>query len=263
VFGITQRRMTSQADFDAVWNTSIDVPTLVRDLGNPGSISEQESFHGAVHFIAGFLERFEFQLFRNGGLPLIERHTGRMREEIILRLGPHAIRGAYIPVAMTIHISHEGLREVRDKYWPGSGRAPISLYSANVGQLQVPATHDIWNVATEDALTQITQFTRQEVLPFLEMLASPAQMRRAILDRNFPQFNIATSLEWLLLEFGHADARQFIRQLIDQEEVSVKEFWENHDSLKKQLQIAYSPGDTMHNMAVIALSHDLCRRWLY
>jgi hypothetical protein len=263
MFGVVQRRFQTQEEFETSWLTNIEVPSLIRDLGQPGSLDVEATFHGAVHYISGYLERFEFQLFRNGGLPLIERHTGDMREELIVRLGPNGVRGAYIPVALSLHLSHAGLREVRERYWPGSGRAPISFYSGNIGLLQTPATYDIWNVCTEDSLTQLVATLRGEVLPFLEMLSSPAQMRKAIFEREIPQLGIPTCLEWLLLEFGHADARQFIRQLIDQKELPVDVFWSNHDALRNQLQIAFQPGDAIHNVAVIALSHDLCRRWLY
>jgi hypothetical protein len=263
MFGITQRRLNSQQELEEALSAEIFVPSLVKDLGEPGSLEVSATFFGAVHFLAGYLERFEFKLFRNGGLPLIERHTGKMREELLIKVGSNGIRGAYVPITIDLHISHSGLREVRERYWAGSGRAPVAMYSANIGLIQSPPTFDIWNVATEDALQQITHYHRHDVLPFLELLASPNQMRRAIFDRELHQFNIATSLEWLLMEFGHADARQFIRQLMDQEELKVDAFWSQHDALKNQTQISIQPGETLHNLAVIALSHDLCRRWLY
>ena len=263
MFGIVQRRLKTQVDWNKVWSTPVEVPKLVRDLGFPGSLETEESFHGAVHYLAGYLQRFEFRLFRNGGLPLIERRTGPMIEEILIRMGPNPIRGAYLPISIDIHVCHEGLREIRERYWPTAGRPPISLISGNIGLLQTVPTFDVWNVATENALVEIADSFRQELLPFLEMLSSPNQLRRAIFDGEAPMFDPASSVEWLLLEFGRSDAREFIRQLIDVEDLAIQDFWKELDSLKEKKHIGYIPGNLTHNLAVIAFSHDICRRWLY
>ena len=263
MFGIIQRRFKTQAEWDEVWNTPVNVPTLVRDLGTPGSLEVESTFHGAVHFLAGYLQRFDFRLFRNGGLPLIERRTGQLIEEVLVRLGPTPIRGVYMPISLQLHVCHDGLREVRERYWPTAGRPPVSLVSGNIGLIQTVPTFDIWNVATEDALVEITESFRNDLLPYLEMLSSPNQLRRAIFYGEAQMFDPATSVEWLLMEFGHADARQYMRQLIDSEDIAIRDFWAEHDNLKTQKQIGYMPGNMTHNLAVIAFSHDICRRWLY
>ena len=263
MFGIVQRRFKTQREFDEVWNTPTDVPALVRDLGMPGSLEVESTFHGAVHYLAGYMQRFDFRLFRNGGLPLIERRTGVVIEEVLVRLGPNAVRGAYLPISLQLHVCHDGLREVRERYWPTAGRPPVSLVSGNIGLIQTVPTYDIWNVATEDSLGEITDCLRQDLLPYLELLSSPNQLRRAIFDGEAPMFDPATSVEWLLMEFGRSDAREYIRQLIDAEDVVIRDFWTEHDQLKTQKQVAYLPGNLTHNLAVIAFSHDICRRWLY
>ncbi len=263
MFGIVQRRFKTEREWDEVWNTPAEVPSFVRDLGFPGSLEVEASFHGAVHYLAGYLQRFEFRLFRNGGLPLIERRTGPLIEEVLVRLGPNPVRGAYLPISLHLHVCHEGLREIRERYWPTAGRPPVSLVSGNIGLLQTVPTFDVWNVATEDALIEITDSFRQELLPYLEMLSSPNLLRRAIFDGDAPMFDPATSVEWLLLEFGRSDAREYIRQLIDAEDLVIRDFWKEHDQLKSQTQLGYMPGNLTHNLAVIAFSHDICRRWLF
>jgi hypothetical protein len=250
-------------EWETVWNTPVDIPTFVRDLGEPGSLEVQSSFHGAVHFLAGFLQRFEFRLFRNGGLPLIERRTGPMIEEVLVRLGPNPVRGAYLPISLQLHVCHDGLREVRERYWPTAGRPPVSMVSGNMGLIQAVPTYDVWNVATEDSLGEITEMFRQDLLPYLELLSSPNQLRRAIFEGDAPMFDAATSVEWLLMEFGRSDAREYLRKLIDSEDVVIRDFWKEHDELKTQKRIGYMPGNLTHNLAVIAYSHDICRRWLY
>lgn len=263
MLGVVQRRLKNFREWEQVWNSHVDVPTLVRDLGEPGSLEVESTFHGAVHFMAGYLQRFDFRLFRNGGLPLIERRDGPVIEEVLVRLGPHSVRGAYLPISLNLHVCHEGLRDIRHRYWPTAGRPPVSLVSGNIGLLQSVPTYDIWNVATEDSLQEITRMFREELLPYLELLSSPNQLRRQIFDREAPMFDHSTAVEWLLMEFGRSDAREYIRQLIDSEDIPVQDFWSKHDDLAKIRQYGYVAGDMTHNLAVIAYSHDVCKRWLY
>lgn len=263
MFGIVQRRLRTFAEFESAWSTPVDIPIFVRDLGEPGSLSTESGLQAAAHFIGGSLERFDFKLFRNGGLPLLERRTPPLREEILIHLGPNAVRGAYLPISLELHICHEGLREVRERYWLGAGRPPIVLVNGNIGLTQEVPTYDIWNVATEDALPELLSTVRQDVLPFLELLDSPNQLRRAIFDSEAPLFDHATAIEWLLIEFGRKDARDYVRALIDNEDIAVRDFWSHHDSIKSETGAAIKSGETARNLAVIAVSHDLFKRWLY
>jgi hypothetical protein len=262
VFGVIHRRLSSLRDWEYAWITPVEIPSFVRDLGEPGSLEVEQGYQGAVHYIAGFLERFDFQLFRNGGLPLLERRNGALREEILFRFGPHPVRGTNLPLSIQVHIAHEGLREVRERYWPTAGRPPVSLISGNIGLVQNPPTYDIWNVATEDALPQLTKFMRDELIPFMDMLSSPSQLRRAIFDGEAPMFDNATAIEWLLTEMGRADARDFLKQILSYEGLDDEDFWRHHTSLRKSTNVGFAPGNPVRNLAVIAYSHDLCRRWM-
>ena len=263
MFGIVQRRLRTIAEFEEAWSTPLDVPKFVRDLGEPGSLSTESGYQAAAHFIGGSLESSEFKLFRNGGLPLLERRTPPLREEILLKLGPNAVRGAYLPISLELRVSHEGLREVRERYWLGAGRPSVVLVQGNIGLVQQVPTLDIWNVATEDALPELVYNIRQEVLPFLEMLYSPNMLRRAIFDFEAPLFDHATSIEWFLIEFGKKEARDYVRALIDNEDIVVQDFWSHHDAVKSELGAAIKTGETARNLAMIAVSHDLYRLWLY
>ena len=186
-----------------------------------------------------------------------------MIEEILIRMGPNPVRGAYLPISLQLHVCHEGLRPIRERYWPTAGRPPVSMISGNIGLTQPVGTYDIWTVATEDALTEITNTFRGDLLPYLELLSSPNHLRRKIFDGEAPMFDAASSVEWLLMEFGRSDAREYIRQLMDAQDVAIQDFWKEHDQLANQTRIGYMPGDVTHNLAVIAFSHDICKRWLY
>ncbi len=261
--GIVQRRLRTLREWEEVWSTPAQVPLFVQDLGLPGSIEPEATFHGAVHFMAGFLQRFDFRLYRNGILPVIERRAVPLNQEILVRLGPNPVRGAYVPISLHLQVSHDGLREVRERYRPTAGRSSAMLVSGNFGQVQLVPTFDIWNVATEGALIEITDSLQDDLLPYLEMLSSPNQLRRAIFDGEAPMFDPETSVEWLLMEFGRSDARDYIRQMMDAEALVVQDFWSKHDRLKGQERLGYLPGDFAHNLAVIAYSHNICSRWLY
>jgi hypothetical protein len=65
------------------------------------------------------------------------------------------------------------------------------------------------------------------------------------------------------MEFGRSEARQLMRQLIDSQDIAIRDFWQEHDNLKNLKRVGYLPGHLTHNLAVIAFSHDICRRWLY
>lgn len=263
MFGIAQRRLKTLREFEEAWTTPIEVPTFVRDLGEPGSMTPEANVQAAAHYVGGFLDRFDFRLFRNGGMPLLERRTPPLREEILIRQGAHSVRGAYVPMSFELHVSHEGLREIRERYWTGAGRPPIVLVSGNIGLTQQVPTFDIWNAANDSSLKELCFTLQQDVLPYLELLDSPNQLRRAIFDFEAPLFDHTAAIEWLLMEFGRKDARDYIRALVDLEDVAVNEFWMHHDMLRSETSIAVKAGETSRNLAVIAFSHDLFRRWLY
>lgn len=263
MFGIVQRRLHTAVEFETAWSTPVDIPVFVRDLGEPGSLSPEAGFQAAAHYIAGSLDRFDFRLYRNGGNPVLERRVSSLRENILIQFGPHPVRGAYLPISLDLHISHDGLREVRERYWLGEGRPPTVLVSGNIGLTQPVPTYDIWNVATEDALPELVHSIRNDVLPFLELLDAPSLLRRAIFDSEVPLIDHSTAIEWLLVEFGRKDARDYVRALMDNEDVAVRDFWTQHDAAKAGQPSGNVTGETTRSLAVIAASHDLFRSWLY
>lgn len=261
MLGVVQLCLPSHQDWSVAWDEPCYVPGVVSELAERLAPSPKECANGAIHYLAGYLARYEFSLFRNGGQPLIERRTGDIQEEILVKVGSRPTKGSYIPMAFEVHVNHHKLRSVRERYWTAAGRPPVTLVSGNTGLLQEAPSHDIWNMATEDAFVELVGHFRGAVLPYLEMLASPNQMRRAIFDRVAPLFDPVTSVEWLLMEFGRSDAREFIQRLITDEEVSVHEFWMEHDVARNQKFIGVRNGEIAQSLAVIAVSHDLCRRW--
>jgi hypothetical protein len=262
MLGITQRRFGTLDQFESAWMERVEVPAVIKELGNQPQPEIEVAFQGAVHFIAGFLRQLDFKLFRNGGLPLIERITGPSREEILVRLAPNAVRGTYIPIQIQIHMTHSDLRTIRERYWPGAGRPPVSLFSGNLGLLQEIPTYDIWNVATEDAFSEVTEHLREYLIPFLEVLENPRHLKNLIFNQEFRVFDPVTSLEWILLHYGSFEARAYLQKIIDESLIPIEGFWNAHDGLREQTQVSYQPGNMVRNLAAVALTHDLTRRWL-
>lgn len=262
MLGVVQLRLHSLNEWSHAWETPVAVPDVVTELIETNVSSASESASSSIHYLAGYLSRFDFSLFRNGGQPLIERRSGPVQEEILIRIGKHAAAGTYVPISFELHVNHAGLREVRERYWTAAGRPPTSLVGGNSGLVQTRRTFDIWNVATADALSELIRHFRDDVLPYFELLASPNQLRRAIFAGDAQLFDPVTSLEWLLMEFGRADAKEYLRQLLEHESVSVHQFWSEHENAKSQKFIGVRNGDIAQSLAVIAVSHDLCRRWV-
>lgn len=257
---IVQRRLRTQFDWEQVWLTQTSVPAIIRELSEEHALEPKEAGEAAIHFLAGHLQREGFKLFRNGGLPLIERRSGLLIEELLIRSGPYAIKGAYVPISMQVHVSHEGLREVRERYWRAAGRPPVVLVSGNVGLLQAEPTWDIWNVAHEGSYGELIRFLDDEVLDYLDDLSNPRTMLTRLFESEVPLMEPCTALEYLLCEYGRGEARRYLNEKIL-----------NADEVKAGFQIvlevvqsaatpSFRPGQPLRNIAVIVHSYDLNRR---
>src|ERR1019366_9586379 len=73
----------------------------------------REALTEAGHFLGGALLDCQFKIFKNGGLPLIERRTGPLIEEIVLRSSPYVRDETFLPIRVYLHLSHVGLQDVR------------------------------------------------------------------------------------------------------------------------------------------------------
>lgn len=258
--GVTQRRFASAAEWERAWLARPDLPMLVRELADEDAVDPREAFHGAVYFLAGALEREGFVLFRNGGLPLLERRAGELRQEILVRLGPHPARGAVVPLALHIHVSHAGLREIRERYWPAMGHIPTSIAGGNVGLLQTPGTYDIWNVAGERALSELRAHLETSLIPYLDLLENPRQLRRALWEGGVPLLDQATATELLLYEYGRSEARAYVEEVLLTDDERRGRFERIYRGLTGVASLHYRPGEPLRNVAVIARAHRVMGR---
>lgn len=256
--GATQRRLATAAEWERAWVARPDLPGVVRELADGDGVEPREAFHGAVYFLAGALERDGFVLFRNGGLPLLERRQGDLRQEILVRMGPHPARGAVVPIALHIHVSHAGLRDVRERYWPALGHVPTSVAGGNIGLLQEPPTHDIWNVAGERSLSELRAHLEAHLIPYLDLLENPRRLRLALWEGRVPLVDVATATEMLLMAFGREEARDFLEERVladDERRGRFRAYCRTLDEAP-----FCRPGETLRNVAVITRAHRLLGR---
>jgi hypothetical protein len=136
------------------------------------------------------------------------------------------------------------------------------MVSGNCGLLQTTPTYDIWNVSTAVSHELILKSLDDDIFPFLDMLLEPRLLRSAILDNEAPLFDPITSMEFLLLEFGAADARTFLNKLMETGELDQAKYENAYQMIRTVKEACFLPGEPIHNLAVIALTHRLHRRWL-
>lgn len=257
--GSVQRRLRTQADWERAWLERPALPPLVRDLVEEAP-EPREAFAGAIGFLAGAMERHGFVLFRNGGNPLIERHSGPLRQELLVRLGPHPVRGAVVPLTLQLHVSHTGLRDIRERYWPAMGHIPTSIAGGNIGLLQPIPTYDLWNVAGDRALSDLRAHLEEFLIPYLETLEDPRLLRRTLYDTGLPLVDQATATELLLHEFGRAEARAYLEEMVLMDSELRGRFDAIYRDLSSVGSLHYRPGEPLRNVAVIARAHRVLSR---
>ena len=257
---IVQRRLRTQYDWEQVWLSQTSVPAIIRELSEKEALEPKLAAEAAIHFIGGHLKREGFRLFRNGGLPLLERRTGPLIEELIIRSGPHGVKGAYVPISMQIHVSHDGLRQIRDRYWKTAGRPPVVLASGNSGLIQTEPTWDIWNVSSTDSCSELLTFLDDEVLEYYDDLASPTSMQKGLFWDGIPLIDACTAIEYLLCEFGRAEARRYLHEVVLNTEETKLGFQTVLEFVQSSPSLYFQAGQLLRNIAVIVNAYNLDRR---
>ncbi len=160
-----------------------------------------------VSRIANALRLEGFHPFQNGGLPLLLRLRGEMRQEIVFPAGPG--EGEF---AVRVHLSHHGVGRVRGHYWRPAIRAPLAVASGDIGLLQSTPVRSIWS---GDAVEEIQTRLKDDVLPWFEVFDDPESLRETLLADTLPLVDASTALELILAEFGAREARRFLRARLD------------------------------------------------
>jgi hypothetical protein len=203
---------TEEAAFLKAWNEG-QTRTALAVFGrspDPGA------FYEAAHFVAGAMLSHGFRLFRNGGLPLLERRVESLIQEIIIQPGPKSIRGVYVPLTFKVHLSHEGMKAVRERYWTVASRAPLVVASGHLGLVDQPPGWVIWDVAGGGrCLEDLALWATSLATTWFDYFDSIDELRDDVLQTHVPLLNSADALELVLAERGRDQAKRFLREIIE------------------------------------------------
>jgi hypothetical protein len=239
-------------EFLKVWNRKPSRSAwLGRERARPELVSE------AAHFLAGAMLRHGFHLFQNGGVPLLERRNGDLLEEIVLRPGPFAMhRGQRtIPVAVQLHLSHSRIASVRRRYWRPGSRAPQSVASGDIGELELPPCWVVWNLDAErSGLPSLVEWAERLAIPWFDGFHHSIELHGRLQEGCVPLVRTDTALELMLAHYGQVEASLFLeRRLRDQHSLAVAV----NDEMKR-LRFRCQPlgfeNNVAHNLAVVASS---------
>jgi hypothetical protein len=177
----------------------------------PARRAKRSPFQDIAHYVGGALSVVGFQLFQNGGLPLIERRVGTYRQEILLTPAPRMDQRVETPFCVRIHLSNTELARVRSIYWKPPTRAPQSVAAGDLGQLAPQPCHLIWHGNGElETATRIIELLHRDVLPWFDIFLQPSRLRERIYTRSLCLVDDCTALELLLAEFDPFEARSFV-----------------------------------------------------
>lgn len=187
---------TDAASFEAAWNAG-------RGRGGPPT--------EVAELVAKGLTPLGFRLFHNGGLPRLDRRRDKVQEEIVFAPGPEEGR-----FAVRFHLNHEGLGEVRARFWRPATRAPLAVASGDIGLLETPPVRSLWSATEPAAVAEaIRERIFADLLPWLETFQDPLTLQETLLANTLPLVDVSTALELMIAEFGVREARRFLRARID------------------------------------------------
>lgn len=252
-----KRVFFKQQDFQLAWE------------GLPGSrgiftrfrrntTAPREALTEAGFFLGGALLADGFRVFRNGGVPLLERRTGPLIEEIVLRASPHICEESFLPVRVYLHLSHSGLQDVRTRYWKPASRAPSYVACLDLGQLEIPPCYVVWNIGHDNqALVELLDWVKRLALPWFDLFEDELELRRMLYLRMVSGLNMDRSLELLLAEFGPVEAVRFIEECIMADAEMGPRIREAANRISTAQAVGRMGADPVWNIATIASAYSL------
>jgi len=185
--------------------------SLLRSHAHP----PREALSEAGHFLGGALISDGFRIFKNGGLPLLERRSGALIEEIVLRSSPFVCDEPFLPIRVYLHLSNSKLQDVRLRYWRPASRAPSCLSCLDLGELELPPCWVIWNVGTDyQVLVELLDWVKRLALPWFDLFEDPHELRTQIYRGMVAGLDPDRSLEILLAEFGPVEALRYLHDCV-------------------------------------------------
>ena len=204
----------SQRDFQHAWKLGSKPLGLIRGLRSRHQLV-QKSLSDAAHFLGGALLSEGFALFHNGGLPLLERRSGKLIEEILLHPNPNSRDDRYVPIRIGLHLSHAGLQTTRMRYWNPPSRAPSSIASIDLGALEMPPRWVIWNLGLDhETLIDLVDSVQALALPWFKVFENERELYRRLFRLEISHVGLDTALELVIAEFGEYEGARFLSECI-------------------------------------------------
>ena len=201
---LTRTIFDNLTDWEASWNR---VPLMSRS-------ASPTAFRDIAHYVGGALFKRGFQLFDNGGMPLLERHSGPYREEILFVPAPKMHRRSDLPFAVRVHLSSTDVARIRSRYWRPPTRAPHVVASGDIGQLLSSNRRVIWNGSAElDTAQVLIEDILRTVLPWFRCFSEPQKLKDRLYAGTLPWIDDCTALELLLAEFDPYEARRYLHRM--------------------------------------------------
>jgi hypothetical protein len=218
----------------------------------------REALTEAGHFLGGSLLDHGFKIFKNGGLPLIERRTGPLIEEIVLRSSPYVCDEPFLPIRVYLHLSHTRLQDVRLRYWRPPSRAPSGLACLDLGQLELPPCWVVWNVGLDyEVLVELVDWVRRLALPWFDLFENPEMLKQALYQRMVTGLDLDRSLELILAEFGPIEGIRFINECILKDDFVASRITDAAHSIQTAAASGHFGADPIWNIATIASAYSL------
>ncbi|RYG24157.1 hypothetical protein EON82_11695 [bacterium] len=197
---MVRRTFTDEGDYRRAWDAA----------GEPAQVSR---IYEIAEYVSTALGPKGFSLFHNGGLPMLRRRRGDIWDEIVFPHQPLAY-----DFAVRFHLNHDGVGQVRARFWRPSTRAPKAIAAGDVGMLESPPVWSIW-ATSEHARTgeAILNVLREDYLPWSDLFDDPPRLREALLGGHVPLVDLSTGVELMLAEFDVREARRFFRSVSEPE----------------------------------------------
>lgn len=213
----------------------------------------RETLSEAAHFLGGALLSHGFRLFQNGGLPLLERRRGPLVEELLLRGGVYDGHDGTLRVRVRVHLSHQGVRPVRERYWRPASRPPLVVAAGDLGELDLPPGWAIWNVGGGmDALEDLAEWVQRLAAPWYAAFEDPREMRDRLYGPGIALIDHQAAIELLLAEFGPAEASRYLGQFVVKNSRLAPQFWRELHDLGHRVGPDFDAADAPHRLATIA-----------
>jgi hypothetical protein len=251
-----RRLFYQKQDLQLAWEGVRPAPRLLGS--NRKSGASREALTEAGHFLGGVLINDRFRIFKNGGIPLLERRSGPMIEEIVLRASPYVREETYLPIRVYLHLSHSRLRDVRVRYWRPASRAPGLIAAMDLGQLQLPPCYVIWNVGSDyEVLVELLDWVRNLALPWFDLFEDSGLLRRSLYAGLVSGLDLDRALEVMIAEFGTAEGANFLRECVISNPHVGPRVLESIERIRATDEVGTIGADPARNIAAISHAYSL------